>query len=134
MRALFSLLILAVVLNVSSKAQRSVAVTVDDLPKAVVGGDNAAGDINDISAATWEIVGALDRGKIPAVGFVNESKVLVPGEIEKRTAVLRAWLAAGLTLGNHSFSHPNLKDTSLPQFEDDVVKGEIFTQIGRAHV
>lgn len=128
MRAGFSLLILSIILNVSATAQRTVAVTIDDLPKAVVGGDNAAGDINDVRATTWEIVGALDRAHVPAIGFVNESKVIVTNEIEQRLEILRAWPASGLTLGNHTFSHPNLNDTPIPKFEDEIIKGELFTR------
>ena len=69
---------------------------------------------------------------VPAVGFVNEGKLDVEGEsAEQRAArveVLRLWTAAGLELGNHTYSHKSLNRTPLEEFEADVVRGEPVTR------
>jgi len=38
------------------------------------------------------------------------------------------WLGAGLELGNHTFSHPDLHTTPLDVFEQDVIRGEEVTR------
>ncbi len=106
--------------------QRRIAITVDDLPKAVMGGDLSSGDLNDVRATMWQLSGDL-RG-IPAMGFVNEGKLYVPGELEARMAVLQMWLDDGHGLGNHTFSHLDAKDTPLLRFEDDILHGEVLTR------
>jgi peptidoglycan/xylan/chitin deacetylase (PgdA/CDA1 family) len=37
---------------------------------------------------------------------------------------LKAWLEAGLELGNHTFSHRSLHSTPLAEFQSDVLRGE----------
>ncbi len=105
--------------------QRTIAITMDDLPKAVVGGDQEKGDINDVRATVWQLTGDL-RGT-PVVGFVNEIKLFVPGELDARLAVLKMWLDDGHELGNHTFSHPDFKNTPLADFEADILHGEVLT-------
>ncbi len=43
-------------------------------------------------------------------------------------ALLTAWLDAGLELGNHTYSHPNLFSTPLEEFKLDVLRGERVTK------
>ncbi len=105
--------------------QHKIAITVDDLPKAVVGDDLAPGDLNDVRATIWQLSGDL-RGT-PAVGFVNEKKLFVPGELDSRMAVLQMWLDDGHELGNHTFSHLDFQTTPLPAFEADILHGEVLT-------
>jgi hypothetical protein len=79
---------------------REVAVTFDDLPAQL--GNARVAEINR------KLVESITRHKIPAVGFVNEGRLFVPGESDARVAqiaLLRLWLDAGLELGNHTFSH-----------------------------
>ena len=106
--------------------RRAVAVTIDDLPgssAALVANDPAA-----LAAMTSKLLAALAVHRVPAVGFVNEKKLEVEGEgpagHAARVDVLRQWTAAGLELGNHTYSHPSLNRTELAAFEDDVVRGE----------
>jgi peptidoglycan/xylan/chitin deacetylase (PgdA/CDA1 family) len=65
---------------------------------------------------------------VPAVGFVNEDKLVVDGEglaeREARIGLLKMWLDAGLELRNHTFSHPDFNKTPLEDFEANVVRGE----------
>jgi len=102
-------------------AQRSVAITIDDLP--------FAGDGRSLLAAqqaTTRILDALKQDRVPAIGFVNEGKIHIPGERDARTALLQQWIDAGMTLGNHTLSHPDLNKTPLAQFEDDTLHGEVL--------
>ena len=104
---------------------RQVAVTIDDLPAGNANFMSAA----DITQMTTKLLAALREQKIPAVGFVNERKLYVPGEADERIRSLDLWLDAGLELGNHTFSHTSLNKGGLKAFEDDVIQGESVTKI-----
>ncbi len=66
--------------------------------------------------------------KVPAIMFVNERQLNVEGQRNARIAVLQRWADAGLDLGNHTFSHPNLTNVTVEAFCDDVIKGEVITR------
>jgi peptidoglycan/xylan/chitin deacetylase (PgdA/CDA1 family) len=108
----------------SNKAtQREVAVTFDDLP--VVG----TRDIAAQQQITRNLLHSITAHKVPAIGFVNENKLLDDGVQDKRrVTLLQQWLDAGLDLGNHSFSHPDLHQIPLEAFLTDVVRGEEVTR------
>jgi peptidoglycan/xylan/chitin deacetylase (PgdA/CDA1 family) len=57
----------------------------------------------------------------PVYGFVNG---LAVEEHPETGAVLAAWRAAGNPLGNHTWSHMNLNQHSLQEFEQDAEKNE----------
>jgi len=68
-----------------------------------------------------QIIAALKAGGAPATGFVNGIQL----EREPASApVLDKWRAAGLTLGNHGWSHANLNDLSDAQFLAELEKNE----------
>ena len=105
-------------------AGREVAITIDDLPR---GGDARSAEdrsFEAIRAMTVQLLTPFREQKIPVTGFVNESK-LSPGEMRK---ILDIWLDAGADLGNHTFSHANINQVSLAEYEDAVVKGETVTR------
>ncbi|HWW73772.1 MAG TPA: polysaccharide deacetylase family protein [Pyrinomonadaceae bacterium] len=101
---------------------RQVAVTFDDLPAP-------QGDLEDMRRITARLLESVGRNKVPAVGFVNERKLYRRGEIDARTDLLRAWLDAGLELGNHTFSHISLHTAPLADYEEDVIRGETVTRM-----
>src|SRR5688500_7837343 len=96
-------------------AERTVAVTFDDLPATAAG--MVANDVSRLNEMTRKLLSAVRRHNVPAVGFVNEGKLFhagaAPGDAEGRIAVLRMWLEAGLELGNHTYSHRDLNNMSL---------------------
>jgi peptidoglycan/xylan/chitin deacetylase (PgdA/CDA1 family) len=99
--------------------RREVCVTFDDLP--VVG----TRDLATQQEITKKLLHSITSNKVPAIGFVNENKLLDGGvEDERRVILLQQWLDAGLDLGNHSYSHPDLHSTPLEIFEADVARGE----------
>jgi len=101
---------------------RQVAVTFDDLPTPY-------GELEDMRLITTRLLESVRRNNVPAVGFVNERKLYRRGEMDARTDLLRAWLDAGLELGNHTFSHINLQKAPLADYEEDVVRGETVTRM-----
>ena len=115
------LLPILLLLTLPLPAQRTVAITIDDLPFA---GSNPS--LPAAQQATARILDALKQARVPAIGFVNESKVHIPGERDARTALLQQWIDSGLTLGNHTFSHDDLNKTPLVQFQDDTLHGEVL--------
>jgi peptidoglycan/xylan/chitin deacetylase (PgdA/CDA1 family) len=103
--------------------RRAVAVTVDDLPFVAYGLP-----LDAVRALSRDLVAALAARKVPAVAFVNEDRVFVPGEVDERVALLTEWLDAGMELGNHTWGHPGLTRTPLQAMEDAVVRGETVTR------
>jgi peptidoglycan/xylan/chitin deacetylase (PgdA/CDA1 family) len=101
---------------------RAVAFTFDDLPAV------RSGSLEDMRAITTRLLASLRASRIPAIGFVNESKLQHAGEESARTALLAAWLDAGHDLGNHTYQHLRLYDTPLAEFQADVLKGERATR------
>jgi peptidoglycan/xylan/chitin deacetylase (PgdA/CDA1 family) len=131
-RVLFSALALVALLCASAAGQdkpapnavgREVAVTFDDLPSPY-------GDLEDLRRITSKLLASVKRNNVPVIGFVNEGKLyLRRGEVDARIALLRAWLDAGFELGNHTFSHINLRQAPLAAYEEDIVRGETVTRM-----
>lgn len=109
-----------------SLPNRAVAVTFDDLP--LVSAVELTG--SERKELTDRLLTAITRHRVPAIGFVNEKKVMdqAGGVDSSRVDLLRSWLAAGMELGNHTWSHPDLHRVSLTQFQDDVLRGELVTR------
>ena len=97
---------------------RAMAVTVDDLPAL------PSGDVAKMRRVTEEVLAALSRHRVTAVGFVNEGKLEPSGERGARLALLESWLVAGHDLGNHTYSHPDINRVALGEYEQDVLRGE----------
>jgi peptidoglycan/xylan/chitin deacetylase (PgdA/CDA1 family) len=102
---------------------RRIAVTIDDGPATGTGDDLEA--FLRIANALRETFVAE---KIPAIMFVNERQLQVDGQRDARVDVIRQWLDAGLDLGNHTYSHPNLNNVALTSYLDDIVKGEVVSR------
>ena len=122
------LLVAGLVARDAGAAERTVAVTFDDLPATSAASD----DVASLAELTRQLLAAVRRHDIPAVGFVNEGKLFVegapPGDVAARTALLGMWLDAGLELGNHTYSHRDLNRIPLEEFQTDVIRGEAVTR------
>ncbi|MGO1070255.1 polysaccharide deacetylase family protein [Lysobacter sp. CA199] len=100
---------------------RRIAMTIDDLPWVRLPAVSTASIIADHR----RLVAAIRQAGVPAIGFVNEGKLEADGKVEpERLAMLRDWLDAGATLGNHSYSHADLHAVGLPAYRDDILRGE----------
>jgi beta-lactamase regulating signal transducer with metallopeptidase domain len=104
--------------------RRTVAVTFVSLPPLRYG-DVDFSELQDINT---RLVDRITAHHIPAVGFVGESRVQIPGAEGRRTALLRTWVDAGLDLGNQTYSHPKLYNTPVEEFEQDIIRGEAVTR------
>ena len=101
---------------------RSVAITIDDLPR---GGDGGSRRLGDIRSMTERLMRPFKAQKIPVIGFVN-ARAADEGDIgaDGLRQVLGLWLDAGAALGNHTYSHININDVSLDAYTADIVRGE----------
>jgi peptidoglycan/xylan/chitin deacetylase (PgdA/CDA1 family) len=123
-----NLILLSVLLFTSNifaqKPQRFVAVTIDDLP--VVAKNS---DLKLRQEITRKLLGHIKKSKIPAIGFVNEAKLYRDEKLAgEEVDLLKAWIDAGLELGNHTYSHMSLHDNTLADYEANILKGEIVTK------
>jgi peptidoglycan/xylan/chitin deacetylase (PgdA/CDA1 family) len=100
---------------------RKIAITVDDLP-AVRGGT-----LQERERITASLVKGFQGNKIKAVGFVNERKLGEPSARSEEVELLKLWINAGMELGNHTYSHPNLFVTPTEQYIHDIKRGSVIT-------
>jgi peptidoglycan-N-acetylglucosamine deacetylase len=109
----------------NSTQQRSIAITIDDLPAGAANFMSGA----EINEMTTKLLTTLRDLKVPAVGFVNEKKLYKLGEVDQRINALKMWGDYGFELGNHTFAHTSLNRVSLKEWEEDVIRGETVTRI-----
>jgi len=114
---------LAIALTLFAGAARAedVAITFDDLPTM------ALSPTTDYAAVTTRtLLAGLKRRHIPATGFVNEVKLEARDKPE-RIALLKAWLDAGMDLGNHTYDHPHFTTDAAAEIAE-AAKGEVVTR------
>lgn len=100
---------------------RRIAVTIDDLPWQRI--DRTA--VADLASRHGQLMDALREAAVPVVGFVNEDKLEVAGEVQPaRVAMLRDWLDAGFDLGNHTYGHVDLHAVGMEAYRDAILRGE----------
>ena len=108
-----------------SEPTRRIAITVDDLPIAPPDRHS----VDQQREITRRLLAALAAHAVPAVGFVNESKLEEAGSIDpRRVELLERWLEAGHELGNHGHSHLDLHRVEPDEWMADVVRGECVTR------
>lgn len=119
---------LAVVLFMSSlmalAQAQSVAITVDDLPYAGrTDRELTTADTAFAEEVNRNLLIAFRNHKVPVAGFVNGKRIEALGQ-EPGAQILRHWLVQGLDLGNHTYSHLDANSLTVPQIEDEIVRGE----------
>lgn len=103
--------------------ERSMVITIDDLPM-----NSLKREVAYQKEITQKLLTTLSSAGAPALGFVNESKLYENNAVDpERVHLLQMWLDAGLTLGNHTFSHPDYHLTDFQQFRIDIEQGEHLT-------
>ena len=108
----------------AASAQREVAVTFDDLPVV----SRVFRNVDAQQRITERLLASIRRHDVPAIGFVNEGKLAPDGSVdERRVALLRRWVDAGLELGNHTRSHLDLHRVALPAYLADIGGGDSVT-------
>jgi len=95
----------------------AIAITFDDIPAhgPLVPGQTRVEVIRAIT-------GALAAAKAPAFGFLNAGFGL--DAPDDAAGAIAAWRAAGLPLGNHTYSHADLDKVGAAAFSADVVRNE----------
>ena len=121
---LFTIILAVPVFALAQTANRTIAITIDDLPVV-----STRRDLKNRQEITKKLLGHIKKAKVPAIGFVNENK-LYEGDKrdELQIDLLRMWLDAGLELGNHTFSHRSADAISVKEYQDDIIRGEIITK------
>ncbi len=102
---------------------RTVALTFDDLPAA------GTTDLAEFQSINRAILRALDRRHAPAIGFVNEGKIVALSEPGQGAEILASWVRHGYDLGNHTFSHADANLLSVEDFEREIAVGESFVKL-----
>lgn len=113
---------LAAVFAAGAAQAEPVALTFDDVPALTY--TNA---VPYAETTTHELLAALKRRRVPAIGFVNEVKLEGPDK-PARTALLKLWLDAGMDLGNHTYSHASLNQVGAAAYIADIQRGEVETR------
>ena len=103
--------------EVGQTIKREVAITFDDLP-------TMHADLKKMTAITEKLLAKIVANKVPAIGFVNEGKLLPTEETAARTGLLKMWLDRGFELGNHTYSHVGIDRTPIEDYKRDVIRGE----------
>jgi predicted alpha/beta superfamily hydrolase/peptidoglycan/xylan/chitin deacetylase (PgdA/CDA1 family) len=96
------------------------AITIDDLP--------ATPDRHTFEQQkriTERLLQVLKEHDVPALGLVNEKKLLQDGQVDpRRLALLEEWLDDGHELGNHGCGHLDLHTVDPERWMADVLQGE----------
>ncbi len=109
-----------VVLNTPNNEQRSIVITIDDLPGI---------SLESYSEVNNKLLTTLKKFKVPAIGFVNEGKLYRRRKLnQSRLDLLEDWLEVGMELGNHTYSHPDYHKLTFEKFTADLIKGEKHTK------
>lgn len=114
----------------ASQAQRSVAVTIDDLP--AVGefpNQPEAFPLDRVRRLNDKLMAALARHQAKSAVFVNERGLFRPGQTDGRIDILRGWRDAGHELANHGFDHADNHQGEPEAFEDEIVRGDTVTRL-----
>jgi peptidoglycan-N-acetylglucosamine deacetylase len=125
----FNLVIALIFICVSVAAQpgrapRTMVITIDDLPYTTID----APFLSNARQATNQILQALKKHRVPVVGFVIENRLQEQSERQARIALLQQWIDMGAILGNHTFSHRDLNQLTIAQFEESITKGDVVTR------
>jgi beta-lactamase regulating signal transducer with metallopeptidase domain len=100
--------------------RREVAVTFVAFP------GNGIYDDGRLTNKTRKLIRGLAADNIHAVAFLNENRLYKEdGTLDEvRVQMLREWLDAGHELGNETYSHKSLYNSTVAEFEAEIEKGE----------
>lgn len=116
------LLIILILKNISFGQNKYVAITMDDFCYAFNGNS-----IEEMERESDALLDSISKFKVPVTVFVNAKSIIKEGETDRRLALLKKWaFNPQVTLGNHTYSHINYADSKLTDFEDNIIKGEVF--------
>jgi peptidoglycan/xylan/chitin deacetylase (PgdA/CDA1 family) len=125
------LLFVSVGLIISSSSsvfaqERSVAITVDDLPFAGISltESNPSNAQRAATLANRRLLTAFQRHRIPVTGFVIQKTAESLSAAGAR--ILKEWTDRGFDLGNHTYSHPDINRLTVEEIEQEILRGELI--------
>lgn len=96
--------------------ERSVAITIDDVPNV---------HLYAADGHSSRLLKKLDSLNLPVAIFINEGHLKQNQDFEQNKKLLESWISKPyMTVGNHSYSHPNYGEIGFDAFKEDVLKGE----------
>lgn len=104
-KILFSLLLLLTMPMISFAQQKTIAITLDDLP--------FVGEYRNFHLNM--IITTLKEQQVPATGFIIASEIST-----QNWETLHKFRDAGLGLGNHTFSHANLNNLTVKKYIHEI--------------
>lgn len=114
------MLALLISLSLSAFAQKTVSITIDDVPNT---GLYARSGYRSV------LLEKLDSLAIPIAIFINEGKLYRTDSVVRNFGLLKEWISRDyMTLGNHTYSHARYSATGLPAYERQILKGEAITR------
>ncbi len=118
--------LLCILIAITSFGQnRKVCFSYDDLPVVSYGRTDSSFQ-KDLMG---NLIESLRRNRIPAIGFVNETKLYnKPGLIHFQIGLLESWVYGGFDLGNHTYSHIDYNTTAYNEFTKNILQGETVTK------
>jgi peptidoglycan-N-acetylglucosamine deacetylase len=120
---IFLLFIILMISNSSIYSQSFISISIDDVPNT---------HFYDLSAEKPALLSTLDSLQIPVCIFINEKNVTNFGDSLKNYNWLKDWVNRDyVTLGNHSYSHFHYSEVGFEKFSQDVLQGEILTNLFR---
>lgn len=114
-------LLLVVMVDLVTAQQKQVCLSVDDLTVVNYGIE----DTSFTFGITRSLIETFDKYQIPAIGFVNETKVYTDGKVDdSKVKHLDLWLTSGYDLGNHTFAHLSYHKTPFDEYTAGILEGE----------
>jgi peptidoglycan/xylan/chitin deacetylase (PgdA/CDA1 family) len=109
-----------------NQSEKEVAITIDDLPFVAM----QDYELSSLKYFTSKLLNSIKEKGVPAIGFVIENR-LYKNDIQDSgiVSLLNMWLDAGMELGNHTYSHPDLHTISLEDYEQDFLRGNKITKM-----
>lgn len=118
------LLFLLALLSAPVAAQKRIALTFDDVPRG-------RGAFLSPDERTRMLIAALRKASVrQAAFFVNPGKLTDPVADQRR---IRAYVAAGHVLANHSATHPALSDVTPQAYLADIDRAELWLKAQKGH-
>lgn len=119
---IFGFFLAAILIDIAYSQERAINITFDDLPAT-------HGNLEDMQYITSSLLKVLVEHQVPAIGFVNESKLYSNNSPnDSYIELLSSWLEAGMDLGNHTYSHIFIDNATIEEYKKDVLRGEIITR------
>jgi peptidoglycan/xylan/chitin deacetylase (PgdA/CDA1 family) len=117
-RLIFSAVLMAACACATLARAEGVALTFDDLPTMAL-----TGAAPYAQTTTKSLLDGLRRHHLPATGFVIGERLEGDGGVA-HAKLVNQWLAAGMQLGNHTYSHLSLNKTPIEDYIADVGRAD----------